>query len=203
VYGCHDMQMPTQYDQELYNQVLEDASWYSNYTNFFPDRVNSSRYSIGPLLKVTMDAFNGYFSNDMNNSTPLFYLYSGHDTGPMMPLLGALNQYIDVWVPYASLITLELFQSKQNQQYFVLASYNGNILQLPQPCDCNQNPYSLCSWQKFVQYITPMIPTESECPGINPHANNLSSFPKTWMKIDRTVPFFIAPTNQQLLKLFF
>jgi len=148
-----------------------------------------------------MDVFNQYMSS---NTNPLFYLYSGHDTGPMMPMLGALNQYFDSWVPYASLITLELFQNKANQEYFVMASYNGNILQLPQPCDSNENQYSMCSWNKFVEYMTPMIPTDSDCPGMNPHNNDSKSksFFKRWIRFDRTIPFFIEPTQDELAKLF-
>lgn len=201
VFGCHEYEMPAQYTQTLYEEVLSDVSWYYNYSNFYPDRINASRYSIGPLLKITMDVFDQYIST---NSSSLFYLYSGHDTGPMMPMLGALNQYVEAWVPYASLITLELFQNKSSKEYFILASYNGNILQLPQPCDCDTNEYSMCSWDKFVNYMTPMIPTDSECPGMNPHNNvSVQSFSrKKGISLDRTVPFFIEPTKEQLENLF-
>ena len=53
--------------------------------------------------------------------------------GPIIPLLGALGYDVATWTPYASLITLELYEKDGN--YFVLASFNGEIIIFNLFCD--------------------------------------------------------------------
>ena len=90
--------------------------------------------------------------------------------GPMLPILGALGYKLKKWTPYASLVTMELFESKQESgAFYVLTSYDGEVLTLPEPCDCDANENRMCSWDRFVEFMTPMIPTQEECPGLNPH----------------------------------
>ena len=41
-------------------------------------------------------------------SSPRFFLYSGHDLGPIMQLLSALGAWDGAWAGYASMVTFEL-----------------------------------------------------------------------------------------------
>ncbi len=46
------------------------------------------------------------------DNTPLFLLYSGHDDGPIIPVLAALGVFDGSWPPYASMISLELCECR-------------------------------------------------------------------------------------------
>ena len=43
------------------------------------------------------------------STNPRFFLYSGHDLGPVMPILSALNIWGGNWATYAAMINVELF----------------------------------------------------------------------------------------------
>ena len=180
VYSCHNYDLPNGFTQSLYDKICGDAAWYINYYNRFPNRVNATKSQIGPLVelvtkrlsetvellkKVIKNKYNRLPNNDDSAQKYVkFYLYSGHDTGPISPLLGAFGYKLSKWTPYASLISLELFQKRNKQQFYILASYNGETLSLPYPCDSDQNEYKLCTWDAFKKYFRQFIPSEEECP---------------------------------------
>lgn len=187
VYACHDKTLPKQVTKDLYNEISEDVSWYENRANTYPDRVNGSLNRVGPLLKITMERFEAMVESKGNNND-LFYLYSGHDTGPIIPMLGALGYDLEIWTPYASLITLELYEKSGN--FYVMASFNGQVLTLPSPCDSSSNEHSLCSYDKFESFMKEMIPSVDECPGLDLHGTVLdkvkkSSFEALEMDVDK------------------
>lgn len=63
-------------------------------------------------------------------ATP-FRLYSGHDTGPIIPFLSAFGVWDGVWPTYASMITLELHQFQANtSKYAVRMTYNGDVMKV-------------------------------------------------------------------------
>ena len=88
--------------------------------------------------------------------------FSGHDTGPMMPLLAAFNVWDGIWTPYASLISWELY-SKNNtrklstQDYVIRFVYNGQVMQVPGCSD------ELCNLDEFLSVAESLVPTASEC----------------------------------------
>ena len=86
-------------------------------------------------------------------------------------MLGAFGYDLVTWTPYASMITLELFE--KSGDFYVLASYNGEIIPLPSPCDSSNNQYSLCSWEKFSEYMAQLTPSVDECPGLDLHGTVL------------------------------
>ncbi|NWI65143.1 PPA6 phosphatase, partial [Todus mexicanus] len=51
-------------------------------------------------------------------------LYASHDT-TLVPLLMALGIFDHKWPPYASDVTLELYQHRQSEEWFVRMSYRG------------------------------------------------------------------------------
>lgn len=57
-----------------------------------------------------------------------FWLYSGHDTGPIMPMLFAYHVHLDFWCPYASMITVELYSADTPSGYAVRFVYNGDVI---------------------------------------------------------------------------
>ncbi len=99
-----------------------------------------------------------------NNGTDVkMYLYSGHDTGPIMPMLGFFQFQFNAWSPYASMINIELFEDVKTGNLYVLTTFNGQIILLPSPCDGDNNEHSMCSWEAFLDYVKPVIPTSEEC----------------------------------------
>ncbi len=75
---CHNLPIPDDMTQTLYNELTEDLLWYEQHQNQYPTYENATRYAAGPLLKLSYDRM-----MDKLNSQPSaqFYLYSGHDTG--------------------------------------------------------------------------------------------------------------------------
>ncbi len=70
---------------------------------------------------------------NVNNgmSDPRFFLYSGHDLGPIMPLLSAFNAWNGTWATYAAMLTIELLDMPQSTVPSVRMVYNGEVKQLP------------------------------------------------------------------------
>ena len=61
--------------------------------------------------------------------TPSFLLYSGHDDGPMEPVLAAFGVWDGTWPRYAAMMTLELFHmSSAPATPLVRMVYNGQVL---------------------------------------------------------------------------
>ena len=169
VYGCHNKTVPDEYTQGMYDAVNEDVGWYGMYAAQYPNYINATKYNNGPFLKLVYSRIYGAVMSDSKNQefdddVYKMYLYGGHDSG-VIPIIGALGYDITEWVPYADIVAFELFKRKSNGQYFVLMSYNGEIL-APSMCDCDANEYQLCSWNKFKDFMQKVTPTQSECPGM-------------------------------------
>merc|ERR1711934_1072751 len=103
---CHNFPIPPQITQDMFKQV-SDLTLFE--TQFGQDYNNSrvARYGMGPLvaeMQGNMDAI----INGTAKPTK-FWLYSGHDTGPIMPLLSAFHIHYDHWCPYASMIVVEMY----------------------------------------------------------------------------------------------
>ncbi|XP_012585464.1 PREDICTED: lysophosphatidic acid phosphatase type 6, partial [Condylura cristata] len=60
------------------------------------------------------------------------YLYAAHDV-TLMPLLLALGIFDNKWPPFAADLTLELYQHRETQEWFVRLYYSGEE-QLPRGC---------------------------------------------------------------------
>lgn len=86
-----------------------------------------------------------------------FVLYSGHDLGPMMPLLASFKVWDAIWTPYASLIAWELLRGRRDGEYALRFIYNGRVLRIP---GCNS---SVCALNDFLSVAKNLIPTEEDC----------------------------------------
>ena len=112
-------------------------------------------------FKIMIDKYEDYHNH---KSISRLYIYGGHDTKPIIPLLSAFQYNLTHWVPYAATIVLELFQNK-NSEYFILISYNGNPIKIS-VCDYITTEYNLCEWDLFEQWIFQVTPTLKECPNM-------------------------------------
>lgn len=93
-----------------------------------------------------------------------FWLYSGHDNGPIMPLLSALGAFDGSWAPYAALIALEVYQVSPNiesressDDYVVRLVYNGKELTME---SCGT---PLCPISTFASLVSKVVPSDAEC----------------------------------------
>ena len=69
-----------------------------------------------------------------------------------MPLLVALRVDDGLWAPYASMILIELYQTKDKKS-LVRIIYNGKVLSPP---FCGDN--GLCDYEKMNDYLATVTP---------------------------------------------
>jgi hypothetical protein len=125
-----------------------------------------ARFGIGPLIGEFLKAMRP--AADGETTAKKFVLYSGHDTGPMMPLLGAFGVFASdpfVFTPYASLISFELVENTSSKLLFVRMVYNGNVMRIPWkgcgPVGGKDN--WMCPWDGFISGAAALVPTTEEC----------------------------------------
>ena len=80
---------------------------------------------------------------------PAMVMWSGHDT-TLMPFMTALGASDGKWVPSASTILIELWNSPANQ-YYVRMIYNGKVLPL---AGC---PGGLCDYAQYFALVKPYL----------------------------------------------
>jgi lysophosphatidic acid phosphatase type 6 len=81
------------------------------------------------------------------------YIVMGHDTGPMMPLLSALQIWDGRWPSYASKIVFEMYENRLNGGSFaVRVIYDGQIMLVP---GCSS---TLCDWNEFDNVLQALLP---------------------------------------------
>jgi lysophosphatidic acid phosphatase type 6 len=95
-------------------------------------------------------------------STPKFYLLSGHDS-TIIPLLAALGVDIDHWPQYLSNIVFELWQ-KPNGEHYIQVLYNKEPLNMENVCSGSKH----CSLKSLRQqvlgpYLLSHRQRENEC----------------------------------------
>ncbi|XP_058926822.1 lysophosphatidic acid phosphatase type 6 [Kogia breviceps] len=79
--------------------------------------------------------------------TRKLYLYAAHDV-TLMPLLMALGIFDHKWPPFAVDLTMELYQHRESQEWFVQLYYRGEE-QVPKGC-----PDRLCPLDKFLNTMS-------------------------------------------------
>ena len=129
---------------------------------------NIARYGAGPLMGDVLAAMQA--AADGDKGAKKFVLVSGHDTGPINPVLGALGVLpSDPYEPppFAAMIVLELLQAESTgRTLYVRVMYNGNVVQVPWKGVCGPvGPGGdwLCDWLGFSKRVAAMVPTEAEC----------------------------------------
>merc|ERR1712065_12766 len=99
---------------------------------------------MGHLAYTVRTRFEAKMAGD--EDTLKFYLYSGHDT-TVMPFLDVMGVWDGVWAPYASLISIELYNDTDTSETLVRVVYNGKPMILP---ECSSE---LCSAQALVDAL--------------------------------------------------
>ena len=109
-----------------------------------------------------------------------FALFSGHDTGPVGPLLAAFGALQNEWPAYASLVVLEAWAPPPSADSnpltstartpsahyadsgaFVRVLFQGRVLPVP---GCNATEAEgLCPLADFLNFVAAWSPTEAEC----------------------------------------
>jgi hypothetical protein len=121
----------------------------------YPSRAEYSKYSVGPLLNwMNSQMKNAISSPDLLKDWKRFYLTLGHDTGPMLPLLSALNVWDGKWTPYSSRIIFELYRDPNHDEFFIRMLYNEQEMQIP---GCSG---TICKYAEWIQLTQPMISTK-------------------------------------------
>jgi len=154
VHICHNMSIP--FSDELAEEIALVYTQWDVWLYSYPSPAEFGRYGIGPLLNVTEQRMSDIISN---GTAKKLYLSAGHDTGPILSLLVALDLPVTHWPSYASMFVFELWQS-EDQQYFVRTVYDGVVQTLK---DCQNTsgvaPDGLCEWTSFQAMVQSFQPS--------------------------------------------
>jgi hypothetical protein len=150
---CDGYDLPAGLTADLMNAVETEISWQYNYLMEYK---TYARLGAGPLLGEVAAALQARLNGD--EGAYKFLLYSGHDTGPIMPVLAALGVYDGIWAPYASLISFEVWQHDSTGDVSVRVVYNGDEMRLP-AC----GGAVMCPVDKFVTLLQSLVPAAAEC----------------------------------------
>ncbi|OCT91329.1 hypothetical protein XELAEV_18014380mg [Xenopus laevis] len=90
-----------------------------------PNNRKTLKLSVGPFLHTLQRNMLEVMSRaGAETQARKFYLYAAHDV-TLIPLLMALGIFNKKWPPYASDLTLELYQHRRSKEWFVSLRYNG------------------------------------------------------------------------------
>jgi hypothetical protein len=159
---CGAQPVPAGMSQALLDEAMRVASFLNIYPLTYPNASAAGRLNIGPLVNNIWTHMDWAVTQPAE--TWRLMLWSGHDS-TVMPLLAALQVYAeagDMWVPYASLVAIELLQDAAGA-LFVRVSANGQVLHPP---GCGGA--DLCPLAAFAAVVEPLIPSPADCPGMLP-----------------------------------
>ena len=125
------------------------------------------RYGAGPLMGDVLAAMSAAAAGDGKK----FVLISGHDTGPINPVLGALDVMpSDPYEPppFAAMIVMELLERSAGAGggLFVRVMYQGEVMRVPWAGVCGATAPGgdwLCEYEGFAKRVAAMVPTAAEC----------------------------------------
>lgn len=151
---CHDQAVPDVLTSTMQKDIHKEVT--SHYDII---AAATRKYAGGPLVGTLLDRLKSVISGSVPQKLDL---YSGHDTGPILPLLHAFNVSDGRWPPYASTIVFELYESAKDdkaakKENMVRMVYNGKILRIP-GCDS-----ALCPWSKFESIAAAVVPSKKDC----------------------------------------
>jgi len=169
-HSCHGYEFPAGLTQDIYNAAMADEIWtYGAMMNFTsPGGNNMATLAMSMFVQDVMAEIN----NALYSSGRRFALFAGHDTS-VLPFLRAFNVWDGLWPRYASMIRVEIWESKSNQGSFsVRLIYNDKELALP---GCGN--VSPCPFATFSKIAAKIIASQAECNSVpspaSPRSNNL------------------------------
>jgi hypothetical protein len=144
---CTGRKIPLSSDQML---RMEAARTYmSNMALAYPSPSAAAKLNIGTFLGDIADAL--VSSKSLN-------LFGGHDT-TVLPIMFALNQTTTLWPMYASMMTLERYDSLSTNVQLVRVVYNGEVV----PQLCENSVQGACPLDSFVASLRALVPTAEDC----------------------------------------
>lgn len=190
---CENKAVPAKLTEPLVQGVADVSAWqwefYLNYNNnqglrthvgFIAKEMLQALKTIFPSITVPVVPANNPISlhdiistpslrtsaNTESNADPLrFVLFSGHDVGPMYPILVGLEAYDDNWPAYASMFNIEFWSNESNP-----SSINGAYVRMifkgvaTSPSFCSfPIGNNLCPLSDFLAHLASLIPTEADC----------------------------------------
>lgn len=104
--------------------------------------------------------------------TPTINLWSGHDFGAISNLATALTFPDFLWPPYSAMINIEFYKAPSTTSNrgvphtsFVRFLYLGEVV-YPEFCKDQFVATQLCPTEVVLNYISSVLPTAEQCPGI-------------------------------------
>lgn len=177
---CHGQSVPEEIaDHSLLEEIQDDLKRHYDLV-----AQETKKFAGGPLLRDVLATLQPVVTGE---SALKFALFSGHDTGPILPLLHALGVADGKWPPYASTILLEVYEAAKaptsrsardplehevrledallqegtpdgaQSSHALRMVYNGRPLAIP---GCGG---TLCPFDKFVEIARKVIPSADEC----------------------------------------
>ena len=187
--------MPSGLNASIAQGIVAAATWEYNYALQY-DHGRGLKANVGFLLNdsaaalataipeaQTIDAHSHGTSEAVKQRSvdPIrFALFSGHDTGPLGPLLSAFGVLNEEWPAYASMIVLEAWapdtfsagsssSSSSSAQRngddptsgaYVRVLFQGRVLPVP---GCNATSEGLCPLANYLNFTAAWYPTEADC----------------------------------------
>ena len=134
---------------------MEEYGYYYHLSYSYPNDQLNAQAGIGYLLQELVEDF--MLPVTTNQSPYKLLFFSGHDT-TILPIITALGLWEGhIWAHYASQMQFEVYQSKQNNGFYVRVNYNGEELLIP---GCSS---VLCDWNTFYQIVSKVFPVEGQC----------------------------------------
>ncbi|XP_063302833.1 lysophosphatidic acid phosphatase type 6 [Pelobates fuscus] len=112
------------------------------------------KLSVGPFLHALQSNMLDTIEHADTQSRKL-YLYATHDV-TIIPILMALGIFNKRWPPYASDLTLELYQHQVSKEWFARLNYNGEE-QIVKGCQAG-----LCPLKDFLRTLSDYVVTPEE-----------------------------------------
>merc|ERR1712196_118064 len=177
---CHAQKVPESLaDPALLASLREDIT-----THYDIVAEATRKYASGPLVKEISEELHKV----VNNTSPIkLALYSGHDTGPILPLLHAFKVADGKWPPYASTIVLEVYTPKAGsgkKEHVVRMIYNGKALTIPA---CSKE---MCPWETFAAVMEEVAASPEDC---------AEDDPKLAVKMQHWMGMFAATSDMDML----
>lgn len=149
---CHSQTLP----KELASPALVEEIEQAMYEHYSIVAQGTRRLAGGPIVGDMLAELQDVVAG---NSTVKLALYSGHDTGPILPLLFAFGVEDGKWPAYASKMVFELLQAEEGHttHHAVRMVYNGKVRHIP---GCGG---AVCPWKKFEEIAAAIVPSHEEC----------------------------------------
>lgn len=149
---CHGYEIPKHLPENTFKSIIDELNWQYYYRLTTGD---VSSMEMGFLLEeIFVNMQKAITQLESNAPYKKFSLFAGHDIGPIMPLMAALESFDGSWAPYASMISIELWEVvTTTNDYYVRVVYNNKEMKLRK---CER---SICTLKEFTSIVEDIIYT--------------------------------------------